>query len=450
MEGLQVLRFCLGLLLLCSSMVQIGFCESLEDIPAIQRFREYLRIPTVHPDPDYAPAIEFLTRQAEEIGLPVTIHQLVEYKPILVMTWEGSEPSLKSIMLNSHMDVVQCDLDEWIYDPFAAYMDEDGNIFGRGTQDMKGMAMHYLEAIRILKQKDFKPVRTIHVVFVPDEEIGGEAGWKGFIETAEFRAMNVAIALDEGPISSDNSSYYATWAEKSPWWLIIKAIGPTGHGSVFFDGTALENLFKSVESISRFRESQMLLVKGGEPLGEVVTVNGVFLQAGTKSSTGYTMNIQPAEAEAGFDIRVPPYSEVAEALEKRISEEWAPSSRNLTFWFEQKFETEDGQPPITEIDGSNPWWGLLEKSVGRFNGPLTPEICPASTDMRFLRQKGFSAFGFSAIQGAPVLIHDDNEFVNGWKWLEGIPVYAEVIETYASFSDPDRQADTQDLLKDTQ
>lgn len=42
------------------------------------------------------------------------------------------------------------------------------------------------------------------------------------------------------------------------------------------------------------------------------------------------MNLQPSEAEAGFDIRVPPNAD-EESLEKRIAEEWAPSSRNMTF-----------------------------------------------------------------------------------------------------------------------
>lgn len=42
------------------------------------------------------------------------------------------------------------------------------------------------------------------------------------------------------------------------------------------------------------------------------------------------MNLQPSEAEAGFDIRVPPNGD-PEALERRIAEEWAPASRNMTF-----------------------------------------------------------------------------------------------------------------------
>lgn len=42
------------------------------------------------------------------------------------------------------------------------------------------------------------------------------------------------------------------------------------------------------------------------------------------------MNMQPSEAQAGFDIRVPPTADPA-SLERRIADEWAPASRNMTF-----------------------------------------------------------------------------------------------------------------------
>lgn len=45
---------------------------------------------------------------------------------------------------------------------------------------------------------------------------------------------------------------------------------------------------------------------------------------------GFVMNMQPSEAEAGFDIRVPPFADT-HSLEKRIAEEWAPACRNLSY-----------------------------------------------------------------------------------------------------------------------
>lgn len=46
-------------------------------------------------------------------------------------------------------------------------MDEDGNIFARGAQDMKSVAIQYLEAIRRLILNGQKNKRTVYLSFVP-------------------------------------------------------------------------------------------------------------------------------------------------------------------------------------------------------------------------------------------------------------------------------------------
>ncbi len=50
-----------------------------------------------------------------------------------VMTWKGTDPSLSSILLNSHMDVVTAMRASWNTDPFVA-VEHDGWIQCRGTQ----------------------------------------------------------------------------------------------------------------------------------------------------------------------------------------------------------------------------------------------------------------------------------------------------------------------------
>jgi acetylornithine deacetylase/succinyl-diaminopimelate desuccinylase-like protein len=50
--------------------------------------------------------VAFLKKQAASVGLPLHIYFVVSGKPIVVFTWEGSEPALSSVLLNSHMDVV--------------------------------------------------------------------------------------------------------------------------------------------------------------------------------------------------------------------------------------------------------------------------------------------------------------------------------------------------------
>lgn len=95
----------------------------------------------------------------------------------------------------------------------------------------------------------------------------------------------MGVVLDEG-LASPDAHYRAFYAERSPWWLVIKAVGAPGHGSKLYDNSAMENLLKSIEAIRRFRASQFDLIKAGfKAEGEVVSVNMVFLKAGTPSPT---------------------------------------------------------------------------------------------------------------------------------------------------------------------
>ena len=74
--------------------------------PAVTRFREYLRIKTVHPTPDYHNCTLFLQKLAQEIDLPIRVVECVPGKPIVILSWLGTDSSLSSIILNSHSDVV--------------------------------------------------------------------------------------------------------------------------------------------------------------------------------------------------------------------------------------------------------------------------------------------------------------------------------------------------------
>ena len=86
-------------------------------------------------------------------------------------------------MLNSHTDVVQVFPESWIHEPFSAFKDEKGNIYGRGTQDMKCVGIQHIEAVRRLKKSGKRFKRTIHLTFVPDEEVGGSDGMQKYVKT---------------------------------------------------------------------------------------------------------------------------------------------------------------------------------------------------------------------------------------------------------------------------
>eukprot|EP00257_Ricinus_communis_P014232 XP_015571854.1 aminoacylase-1 isoform X1 [Ricinus communis] len=424
--------------LILTNPVALAEEDSSSSSSIISRFQQYLQINTAQPNPHYQEAAEFIISEAKSIGLEFQCIELVKGKPLVLLKWQGSNPTLPSILLYSHTDVVPVEQHKWSYPAFGAHLDSDGNIYARGSQDMKCVGMQYLEAVRRLMSSGFHPLRSVYILFSPDEEIGGHDGAEKFAHSDIFKSMNVGIVLDEG-LASPTEEYRPFYAERSPWWLVIKAIGAPGHGAKLYDNSAMENLLKSIETIRRFRASQFDLVKSGlKAEGEVVSVNMVSLKAGTPSPTGFVMNLQPSEAEAGFDIRVPPIAD-PESLERRIAEEWGPASRNMTFQlgqFKQKAILHDkfGRPLLTKTDSSNPWWALLEEAVQKANGKLgKPEIFPAATDARYFRELGLPAIGFSPMANTPLLLHDHNEFLNQAEYLKGIDIYASIVKVYASY-----------------
>lgn len=112
--------------------------------------------------------MEFLKKQADGLGLPFKVYYPGgPTKPILVMTWVGTQPDLPSVILNSHTDVVPVFADKWTHPPFGAEIDAEGKIYARGAQDMKCVGMQYLAAIRALKKDGISLKRTIHLTYVP-------------------------------------------------------------------------------------------------------------------------------------------------------------------------------------------------------------------------------------------------------------------------------------------
>jgi len=145
---------------------------------AISRFQEFLRIRTISgegPNGSYNEAVLFLKNFAAPLGHCEEL-EYIENKPVLLVTIPGRRPDLDALMLQSHYDVVPCDEQYWEFDPFEAVMTESGDIYARGTQDMKSVSMQYLEALHNLRSRDVQLDRTVYLVFSPDEEVGGVDG----------------------------------------------------------------------------------------------------------------------------------------------------------------------------------------------------------------------------------------------------------------------------------
>lgn len=70
---------------------------------------------------------------------------------------------------------------------------------------MKCVGMQYLGALRYFKRNKVSFKRTIHVMFVPEEEIGGVHGMREFVHQDAFKKLNAGFSLDEGQVVKFNT-----------------------------------------------------------------------------------------------------------------------------------------------------------------------------------------------------------------------------------------------------
>ncbi|WWC71361.1 uncharacterized protein I206_105316 [Kwoniella pini CBS 10737] len=121
----------------------------------------------------------------------------------LIFEWEGSDPSLKPLLLTGHQDVVPvlpATRGLWTHDPFGGEYDGEV-IWGRGATDDKSGVIGALSAIELLIESGkFTPARTVILAFGIDEETGGKVGAYHLGQWIEekYGKDSISILVDEG------------------------------------------------------------------------------------------------------------------------------------------------------------------------------------------------------------------------------------------------------------
>lgn len=165
----------------------------------------------------------------------------------LVYTIEGSDPSLKRLMLAAHQDVVPvADASTWTYPPFSGHFDGRW-LWGRGASDDKNSLtglMSVMEAL--LSNEAWAPRRGIVLAFGFDEECSGRRG-AGFIAPyleERFGRNSMVLILDEGGMgisAGGNNTLYALPAvmEKGHVDVMYELHVQGGHSSMPFPHTGI-------------------------------------------------------------------------------------------------------------------------------------------------------------------------------------------------------------------
>jgi aminoacylase len=465
-----------------------------EQEASIERFIELIQFPTVSSlaieSGAYYDCGRWLVQQCQDIEVFDEVYILPEspnHSPVVVAKWIGQQPTLPVLLLNSHYDVVPAPKESWTIppDPFVGYR-YDNKIYGRGTQDMKCVCMQYLEAIRKIHttMPSWKPYRSIYLTFVPDEEVGG-GGMAAFLDSKLYKdeIPGIALALDEG-LASTTNKFSVFYGERLPWWVNVTATGPTGHGSRFIDNTAVEQLLLVANKALEFREGQRSLLglskhencahavaakataayKDGtvgiasnndgisRSLGDVTSLNITMLEAGVRVGTTYAYNCVPPKAQCTFDIRISPHttpSEIGSMLDTwcrecsrpTITEQNDISSNERhqhipsIVWSYIGHNNDSAQHSTTSIDPiSNPWYKLFATTIeDKCQTTVEPQIFPAATDSRFLRALGIRALGFSPMRNTEIMLHENDEYIPEYTFLEGIGVYFYLIQELGTF-----------------
>lgn len=109
--------------------------------------------------------------------------------------YKGTEG--KNFVFSGHLDVVPAgNLDSWKSPPFS-YTEHDNKIYGRGAIDMKSSI-----ACMISSLINYKGDGKVALLVTSDEEIGGEAGMKPFLEDITKEGHKLDYVIVGEPTSS--------------------------------------------------------------------------------------------------------------------------------------------------------------------------------------------------------------------------------------------------------
>jgi acetylornithine deacetylase/succinyl-diaminopimelate desuccinylase-like protein len=375
-----------------------GPALALED-HAVALLQRLIRHRTVNPPGDERALQEELAADFRAAGFDVALLGRTEARPNLVARLRGAEPG-PVLCLLSHVDTVLADPAEWQRDPWSGDL-ADGDVWGRGAQDMKSQTAAEAAAALHLAGTGWRPARgDLLVVVVVDEETGGQDGAVWLTENHPD-LVRCDYLLNEGAGSlmphGDERLYGVCTAEKGVFRFTLTTRGSAGHASMpnVADNALLKlapllEAFGSrrpaldltdaprtlmaalgVEDLDGLRAKDPALAMFVEPMASVTF-------APTIVSAGEKINVIPHIATLKVDCRVPPGHGRGTA-ERRLTETLDGAGD-----FEVRFDEEvvgNGSPVASPLMDALERWVAGEDPDAR----LVPVMLPAYTDSRAFR-----------------------------------------------------------------
>jgi Acetylornithine deacetylase/Succinyl-diaminopimelate desuccinylase and related deacylases len=167
--------------------------------PEVALLQQYVRIDTSNPPGNELPGARFLAAVLEKNGIRAEIIESAPGRASVYARLAGKQHGQGLLLLN-HIDVVPAAGDGWTRPPFAAEVFLN-QLYGRGTLDMKGIAICELLAFVDLARAHRTPEQDVVFLAVADEERGGEKGVAWLLEHRPDIFAGIRYAINEGGIT---------------------------------------------------------------------------------------------------------------------------------------------------------------------------------------------------------------------------------------------------------
>ena len=276
---------------------------------AVRFTSELIRIDTTNRgggDCKERPAAEYAAERLAEAGLSPLVLESAPGRANVVTRIRGSEPGLPALLVHGHLDVVPAEPSDWTVHPFSGEI-RDGEVWGRGAIDMKGMDAMMLAVVRAWGREGRAPRRDIVLCFTADEEDSAEAGadWLVRHHAELFEGCTQAIGESGGytvHTAAGQRLYPVAAGERGTGWLRLTARGTAGHGSKPNAANAVTRLSAAMARIGEHRWPVRLTPTVRAALLALGAATGVPLAAAELDDPGfdvdaYVRRLDPAAAK---------------------------------------------------------------------------------------------------------------------------------------------------------
>jgi succinyl-diaminopimelate desuccinylase len=274
-----------------------------------------------------------------------------------------------------------------------------GNIFGRGTADMKGGLAAMLFAARALKDLKIPLGGRIEFVFVPDEETGGQRGTAALFEHKLLNAKAV------GMLTAEPTGGVIWNANRGAISMRVKVKGKPAHVGLSFRGV---NAFERMLTVARAleKEKRRVSTRLTKFRIEPAAARRSILLLGGRSEGGSIFNVVPAECSFTIDRRINPEENLG--AEKKRLLEILDRQRRAGIELEAEIFQEG---PSASLAETRPLARALGEAVHLIKGRAPSfEMCPGLLETRYYSARGIPALAYGP--GLLSVSHGPNEFVS--------------------------------------